>query len=293
MPSTYPTQPPDHTWLMVMQHIDAKWLSLAGDIAIAFAAVISVAITGMIAIRQYKNEQQERSKDRELQIRNRIMVEGIRGMVQAASTVGAASDLSIEPSELNQRLQDGLRDVTAAIAMCSLQTVSVARTFHMGLMKQVMAVLVRRDALIRMHDEFELQGKILRNDGERNQRLFDTQQAMMLGTADAEKIKVAQAMIDISHKAHSKLAAERDELWERLEKARSTFSVANLKRMDGFMPQVYQTIGSIRVDLGLPGTAEEFVAAAQITSLDMQQIIREVFAELGAEQSPQAGRAAE
>lgn len=253
------------TWLQrlncLLLSMDEKWLSFIGDLLVAMAALVGVAMTGRFAVLQYREQQKERATDRELEIRKQLMIEGIRGANEAGQVLASSGDLEVTQDQLNERFRTALSTFITAMAMAKLPTVRLAREFHKAILRQQLEIMLRRENLLLMQHEWR----------DAAQAVYDKLQAIQSGNAGDPKAQIAE---------WEELESKRDALWRAIVQERAQFGLANLRRLDGFMPEQYRVIGGIRKDLGLDGTVGDYTRAAEISSADMQALIDETLAAL-------------
>lgn len=255
----------------------AKWIALVGDVIIALGAFGGVLLTAVIALRRYREEQQGRADDRELEIRKKLMVRGVRGLLHSAQVLGAAANLSIDSDELDKRLNAGGAEFMTAMSMASVKTAELAKEAHLAILRRYLEIKRDRAKLVELHDHYLITTRLLEAQGETNDRLFRQQEAMMLSDGQEDKILLAQKFIEVGRKAFDEIREDREKALHELEAARTPFAIENLNKADDFMPKLYELIGCIRADLGIKGSADEFVQAAQITAEDMRRMLEDVY----------------
>ncbi len=98
------------------------------DIALLVSA-LSICTTALIALVQLRHQREQKVKDREIETKRDLLIDGVRGMLQANSAYMSLINVPSDRNQATLRYQEAMQRVTVAACVASLPTVNVAKEF--------------------------------------------------------------------------------------------------------------------------------------------------------------------
>ncbi|MCW0388625.1 MULTISPECIES: hypothetical protein [Xanthomonas] len=111
--------------------VDAKsweeiWLP---PIVTILGVLITVLVTAWVTLKQLKQQESISAKNRLIETKREVILEGVRGMYRAHAAFGRLSNFNVSDAEILLDFQEGMSRISTASAVASLETVTAGRNF--------------------------------------------------------------------------------------------------------------------------------------------------------------------
>lgn len=236
---------------------NAALANLLGDALIALAAVVGVLITALFATNQYRKEREEKRKDRALEIRKAVIVDGIRAVSTVSNHLFSLTSAEVDNATAISNFQSSIGNVNAACAVASVKTARIGRRFIDSIGPIFVVALSRRQNMMNHHQESLLAGSMADNQHEMNSRIFDEQRVLMTRRdADSQHaVKVLQGMFNSGNRYHADSVKEVTAAREQQEQERLKLAARLRQEMPRYLLVGHQLIAAFRQDMDIPGVA--------------------------------------
>lgn len=266
--------------------------ALIGNVGITLVALLTIIGTALVATRQFSHERMEKAKDRALELKKELLVEGIRGASLALSSIGQISSVERDVALISSDFQEGMRRMTEASAVANIATVSAGTALTEKLGPAFIRSLARRISVeTNYHKLTVLQGQFdeLIADASRINELVRQQ----LVDGDIEKVKMLQAQGGFIQKHIEDCNRDLREVRENLRVQRPALGDFVLNQQISLSADLRKLIARVRQDIGVDGDEEQYMKASRIDEVRARSIYKEAIAELEAEEQSAGGGSSE
>jgi hypothetical protein len=105
---------------------------------------VGICLTAFVAIWQLRENSDQKAKDRTLETKREVLLEGVRGMALATQAFSALLDLAIPSRDSSKLFQTAASQVTVAASVASLATAKAGKAFMDTIGPRMMEALKMR-----------------------------------------------------------------------------------------------------------------------------------------------------
>lgn len=91
--------------------------------------IATIVTTAFIAIRQLRNEREQRTADRQLETKRELLIDGVRAMLQAQSSYMALLSFPNDRQEASADYRDAMERLTVASCVANIEAVRAGKEF--------------------------------------------------------------------------------------------------------------------------------------------------------------------
>lgn len=121
--------------------------SLISAWATFLTVVITVSGAVGVALWQLSHDRKERAKDRALQAKREVLIEGVKAAIIARRVIGDLVSVDVDMEKSSSKFSEALAQMSAATAVASLEVVTRGNEMVAELAKTYMAAMVARTLL--------------------------------------------------------------------------------------------------------------------------------------------------
>lgn len=92
-------------------------------------SLLGIFLAALLALLQLRHEREQKTKDREIATKRDLLIDGVRGMLQANSAYMSLINVPTDRNLATLRYQEAMQRITVAACVASLPTVKVAKKF--------------------------------------------------------------------------------------------------------------------------------------------------------------------
>jgi hypothetical protein len=248
--------------------------ALIGNLGIVFAALLTMIVTAVIATRQFRHERKEKAKDRALELKKEVLLDGVRGAQSALSSLGAIASLKKIEDALSD-FQSGMGRIHTASVVANSDTVRAGKEFIDKVGPFFLRLVAERSPVESMQTNFNLKRQMIDSIIAENKLLLSRQRdAAVSGNAD-EATKLG-AVLQMNFSRFDELDKEADALWAEFQPRHIELIRTGLEMQAEVAPLLRNLIASVRIDIGVDETSEAYFEAARADDRKPLQVFEEL-----------------
>ena len=237
--------------------------ALIGNLGIVAAAIVTVVATAIFATRQFRHERREKAKDRALEVKKDVLLDGVRGAQQLLFSVGSFGNVSRTPEQITGDFQAGLGLLTTAGAVASVRTVKKITELTERAGPLVLKLMSLRRPLDDLHSELGVVNQEIENLTSENRRIVEMQRTAIAGRNAAEA-QFHNECFQAGHSAFSNALNRRVELTAQLECAQVPLISESLRRQAELAEIVRELVAEVRIDIQVDDGRNAFLEASYV-----------------------------
>jgi hypothetical protein len=224
--------------------------AVIGNIGIVAVAMLSLFGTGWFASKQLKHDREEKSKDRALELKKELLIQGVRGAQEMIGALSSAADLKLELSAISAKFQNGSAALVAASAVADIRTVAAGRSFVEEAGPAMMRVIAARVPAMMCQSDFDINQKIVADNNAETQRLLLVQKDAILDKNDA-RFESLRKLIESNRQLHETWMEEGDEIQQRLMPLVIDLGKSIANEVKALTPLMNALTAEVRRDVGI------------------------------------------
>lgn len=239
-----------------------KNLATKEDIASITDKVESIKTDYAKVIEEIKSNNQLKLAeiDRERNIRKEVYLEATEALTRTLNVIGNLANLEIEDQDINNQMNIDSGSIAKVQIVGSTATVKSVTTIMGSIGAAIMELMLERSVLKERKKNIDF----LRNLHSKSQSEVERYIAIMKnlnleGNKDPHLWKTLNENIKFETKQRDELQTEIDELWEVQNKEHLEFTNKCMSRFFEISRQIPGAVLSVRDDLNLPISSEEYV----------------------------------
>jgi hypothetical protein len=244
--------------------------ALVGNLGIVVGALVTVIVTAYIATRQFRHERVEKAKDRALEVKKEVLLEGVRGAQQLLSGIGAFSNMTRSPEQIVAEIQQGIGRITVAGAVGNLETVAAGKDLVDSAGPIFMDLIARRKPLDDIKQDIDITQQEIDRLLADNRIVLELQRSAIAADRPTEA-KFHGETFQRSHEYFLKLAAKRDEHSKQLEALQMPLIKYVLDVQLQLGEKLRRVIARVRVDINIDDTPDGYLAASYLDTAKFKE----------------------
>lgn len=253
--------------------------ALVGNFGIVLGAMITVVVTAVIATRQFRHERVEKTKDRALEIKKEVLLDGVRGAQQLLSGIASFSNLSRAPEQITSDIQSGIGLMTVAGAVASQKTVEAGRALVEAAGPVVIEFIGRRKPLDEMQHELQIIQKQIDQVSGDNRMVLELQRQAIMASHDDEA-KFHSSVFEENHKHFMALIDARDSLIRSLERKQVPLVREAVEAQARLSEKLRELIAQVRIDMGIDSDPLAYLNASYVDPGKAQRAVDKLLAQI-------------
>lgn len=237
---------------------------LFGNAVLLVTGLLGLVLTAVVTLVQLRSQREEAARDRALELKREVLLEAVRGAYEIQLAINALST-DIPLDAISDRYKTATSKLVAASAVASIETVTSGQTLLRSAAPTFMGLMVQRGPIELAMADFNISSSLVDKQISANQITVDLQRrAITEGEESAADI--LGNFFELGRKSFEDLALERDKNWKRLLELRRIYIPVVLRAQADLDAPFRDLIASIRVDVGIDKTKEEFLRATAMDS---------------------------
>lgn len=253
--------------------------ALIGNLGIVVGALLTMIVTAVIATRQFRHERLEKAKDRALELKKEVLLDGVRGAQSALSSLGALASMDKRIEDTLAEFQSGMGRIHTASVVASPNTVQAGKEFVDKVGPFFLRLLAKRrpvqDIQTDSNSKRTIIDKILADNSSLLSRKRDAE--LSGNTVEAAKL---HALLQANFARYEDLDTQCDALWSSFEPQHIELIRTGLEMQAQIAPLLRKLIASVRIDIGVDETSGAYFEAASTDDQRPLEVFEEVIPEL-------------
>ena len=249
--------------------------ALIGNIGVVLAALLTVVGAAFFAGRQYAEERKEKAKDRALQTKKEVMLNGAGGAQKGVGAQASFSDLSKPIAQISAGVQEGIGAMVLASAVANIESVKKGKALIEAIGPLAMEMMRKRMPVEAAKSDYDIaQGQVERVLAE-NGSISDRFTAATEG-GDNSRADYLWEVIQRREGLFGDAMQKQETANQKLMELHAPFIKEAVKTQDTLAPYLHAFIAAVRADVGIEGEASAFIAAMHVDPTRMWEELNKV-----------------